>query len=174
MGISVPDNNEIWVSIINMLVMAQTIGEWIGLNLHSHDLRVPVGSLCLPQCNVGLPGVLNCMSGRLSGFPSLYWRYLCISYEHYKYWQNAKVNPSSNTQQKVSGKFPVICSMFCRKSAGSWHREHHAFTPPNPLTVKYSSITVSQLLPGIPVELTNYGDSYNIAPIFGMFARNIN
>ena len=45
------------------------------LNLHSHDLRVPVGSLSqfklsLPQCNV--PGVLNCMSGRLSGFPSLY------------------------------------------------------------------------------------------------------
>ena len=45
------------------------------LNLHSHDLRVPVGSLsrfklCLPQCNV--PGVLNYMSGRLSGFPSLY------------------------------------------------------------------------------------------------------
>ena len=29
------------------------------------------------------------------------------------------------------------------------------YTPPNPLTVKYSSITVSQLLPGIPVELTN-------------------
>ena len=45
------------------------------LNLHSH-LRVPVGSLSrfklsLPQCNV--PGVLNCMSGRLTGFPSLYW-----------------------------------------------------------------------------------------------------
>ena len=45
------------------------------LNLHSHDLRVPVGSLSrfklsLPQCNV--PRVLNCMSGRLSGFPSLY------------------------------------------------------------------------------------------------------
>ena len=48
------------------------------------------------------------------------------------------------------------------------------FCPPNPLTVKYSSITVSQLLPGIPVELTNYGDSYNIAPIFGIFAGNIN
>ena len=80
----------------------------IMLNLHSHDLRVPVGSLSrfklsLPQCNV--PGVLNCMSGRLSGIPSFYWRYLCISYENYKYWQNAKVNPSSNTQQKVSGKF---------------------------------------------------------------------
>ena len=48
---------------------------YIRLNLHSHDLRVPVGSLSrlklsLPQCNV--PGVLNCMSGRLSGFPSLY------------------------------------------------------------------------------------------------------
>ena len=45
------------------------------LNLHSHDLRVPVGRLSrlklnLPQCNVH--GVLNCMSGRLSGFPSLY------------------------------------------------------------------------------------------------------
>ena len=45
------------------------------LNLLRHDLRVPVGSLSrfkltLPQCNV--PGVLNCMSGRLSGFPSLY------------------------------------------------------------------------------------------------------
>ena len=45
------------------------------LNLHSHDLRVPVGNLSrfklsLPQCNV--PGVLNCMSGRLSGCPSLY------------------------------------------------------------------------------------------------------
>ena len=42
------------------------------LNLHSHDLRVPVGSLSrfkliLPQCNV--PGALNCMSGRLSGCP---------------------------------------------------------------------------------------------------------
>ena len=42
-------------------------------------LRVPVGSLSrfklsLPQCNV--PGVLNCMSGRVSGFPSLYGRYL--------------------------------------------------------------------------------------------------
>ena len=39
------------------------------LNLHSHDLRVPVGSLSrfklsLPQCNV--PGVLNCMLGRLT------------------------------------------------------------------------------------------------------------
>ena len=38
------------------------------LNLHSHDLRVPVGSvsrfkLSLPQCD--LPGILNCMSGRL-------------------------------------------------------------------------------------------------------------
>ena len=64
--------------------------------------------------------------------------------------------------------------MFRRKSAGSWHREPHVFNPPNPLTLKYSSITVSQLLPGIPVELTNYGDSYNIAPIFGMFATNIN
>ena len=45
------------------------------LNLHSHDLRVPVGSLSrfklsLPQCDV--PGVLNCLSGRSSGFPSLY------------------------------------------------------------------------------------------------------
>ena len=45
------------------------------LKLHRHDLRVPVVSLSrlklsLPQCNV--PGVLNCMSGRLSGFPSLY------------------------------------------------------------------------------------------------------
>ena len=45
------------------------------LNLHSHDLRVPVGSLSrfklsLQQCNV--PGILNCMSGRFSGFPSLY------------------------------------------------------------------------------------------------------
>ena len=75
-----------------------------------YDLRVPVGSLSwfklsLPQCNV--PGVLNCMSGRLSGFPSLYWRYLCISYENYKYWvlTDRKVNPSSNIQQKVSGKF---------------------------------------------------------------------
>ena len=45
------------------------------LNLLRHDLRVSVGSLSrfklsLPHCNV--PGVLNCMSGRLSGFPSLY------------------------------------------------------------------------------------------------------
>ena len=45
------------------------------LNLLRHDLRVRVGSLSwsklsLPQCNV--PGVLNCMSGRLSRFPSLY------------------------------------------------------------------------------------------------------
>ena len=45
------------------------------LRLLRHDLRVPVGSLSrfklsLPQCNVA--GVLNCMSGRLSGFPSLY------------------------------------------------------------------------------------------------------
>ena len=45
------------------------------LNLLRHDLRVLVGSLSrfklsLPQCNV--PGVLNCMSGRLSAFPSLY------------------------------------------------------------------------------------------------------
>ena len=37
------------------------------LNLHSHDLRVPVGSLSrfklsLPQCNVH--GVLNCMSAK--------------------------------------------------------------------------------------------------------------
>ena len=43
---------------------------FVDLNLHSHDLRVHVGSLSrfklsLPQCNV--PGVLNCMSGRLSG-----------------------------------------------------------------------------------------------------------
>ena len=88
----------------------QQILNFIKLNLHSHDLRVPVGSLsrfklCLPQCYCNVPGVLNCMSGRLSGFPSLYWRYLCISYENYKYWQNAKVNPSSNTQQKVSGMF---------------------------------------------------------------------
>ena len=27
-----------------------------------------------------------------------------------------------------------VCSMFCRKSAGSWHREHHAFAPQNALT----------------------------------------
>ena len=52
----------------------------------SHDLRVPLGSvsrfkLSLPQ--YGLPGILNCMSGRLSGFPSLYSRYLCISYDNY-------------------------------------------------------------------------------------------
>ena len=45
------------------------------LKLLRHDLRVLVGSisrfkLSLPQCNV--PGVLNCVSGRLSGFPSLY------------------------------------------------------------------------------------------------------
>ena len=50
-------------------------GHMRNLNLHSHDLRVPVGNLSrfklsLPQCNV--PGVLNCMSGRLRGFPSLY------------------------------------------------------------------------------------------------------
>ena len=42
------------------------------LNLLRHDLQVPVGSLSrfnlsLPQCNV--PGVLNCMSDRLRGFP---------------------------------------------------------------------------------------------------------
>ena len=49
---------------------------WLySLNLLLHDLRVPVGSLSwfklsLPQCKV--PGVLNCMSGRLNGFPSLY------------------------------------------------------------------------------------------------------
>ena len=40
-----------------------------------------VGSLSqfklnLPQCNV--PGVLNCMSGRLSGFPSLYIDDICV------------------------------------------------------------------------------------------------
>ena len=48
---------------------------FLDLNLLRHDLRVAVGSLSqfnlsMPQCNV--PGVLNCMSGRLSGFPSLY------------------------------------------------------------------------------------------------------
>ena len=79
------------------------------LNLHSHDLRVPVGSLSrfklsLPQCNV--PGVLNCMPGRLSGCPSLNWRYLCISYENNNYWQNPKVNMSSNLYTTESfGKF---------------------------------------------------------------------
>ena len=36
--------------------------------------------LRLPQCNV--PVVFNGMSGRLSGFPSLYCRYLCISGEN--------------------------------------------------------------------------------------------
>ena len=51
------------------------IVNFICLNLHSHDLRVHVGSLSrfklsLPPCNV--PGVLNCMSGRLSGCPGLY------------------------------------------------------------------------------------------------------
>ena len=45
------------------------------LKLFRRDLRVHLGSLSwfklsLPQFNV--PGVLNCMSGRLSGFPSLY------------------------------------------------------------------------------------------------------
>ena len=45
------------------------------LKLLRHDLRIPVASLSrfklsLPQCNV--PGVLNCMSSRLSGFPRLY------------------------------------------------------------------------------------------------------
>ena len=45
------------------------------LNLLSHDLRITVGSLSrlnlsLPQYSV--PDVLHCMSGRLSGFPSLY------------------------------------------------------------------------------------------------------
>ena len=75
------------------------------LNLLRH--RVRVGSLSrfkltLPQCNV--PGVWNCMSVRLSMFSSLYWRYLCISYEN---WQNPKVNTSSNMRQKVSGKFMI-------------------------------------------------------------------
>ena len=78
------------------------------LNLLRHALRFPVGrlsrfKLSLPQCNV--PGVLNCMSGRSSGFPSFYWRYLCISYENNNDWHNAKVNTSSNIRQKVSGKF---------------------------------------------------------------------
>ena len=60
----------------NVLVVTSALdNNMSALNLHSHDLRVPVGSLSqfklsLPQCNV--PGVLNCMSGRLSGFPSLY------------------------------------------------------------------------------------------------------
>ena len=44
-------------------------------NILQLTFRVSVGSLSrfklsLPQCNV--PGVLNCMSGRLSGFPRLY------------------------------------------------------------------------------------------------------
>ena len=57
------------------------------LNLHSRDLRVPVGSLsrfklCLPQCNV--PDVLNLHVGSFkAGFLA------CIddiiSYENYKY-----------------------------------------------------------------------------------------
>ena len=52
-----------------------TAGLQVPLDLLRHDLRVPVGSLSrfnlsLPQCNV--PGILNCMSGHLSGFPSLY------------------------------------------------------------------------------------------------------
>ena len=47
----------------------------VDLNLLRHDLRVRVGSLSrfkltLPQCNVS--DVLNCMSGRLSRFSSLY------------------------------------------------------------------------------------------------------
>ena len=80
------DTNEIrrwrpWVFVI-LYTFIYLCYLYIKLNLHSHDLRVPVGSLsrfklCLPQCNV--PGVLNCMSGHLSGFPSLYWRYLCIT-----------------------------------------------------------------------------------------------
>ena len=46
------------------------------------------GSSLVCQCRI--PGVLNCMSGRLSVFPSLYWRYLCISYDNYNYWQEPK------------------------------------------------------------------------------------
>ena len=47
----------------------------IYLNLHGHDLRLFWSclsrfKLSLPQCNV--PVVFNGMSGRLSGFPSLY------------------------------------------------------------------------------------------------------
>ena len=46
-----------------------------GLNLHGHDLRLFWSclsrfKLSLPQCNVHV--VFNGMSGRLSGFPSLY------------------------------------------------------------------------------------------------------
>ena len=62
-----------WGGAIPASAYKQGIGE--PLTLLRHDLRVPVGSLSqfklsLPQCNV--PGVLNCMWGRLIGFPSLY------------------------------------------------------------------------------------------------------
>ena len=60
----------------------------------------------LPQCNV--PGVLNCMAGRLSGFPSLYWRYLCISYEHY-----SKLITIDRTQKSLR------VQTYARKSRGS-------------------------------------------------------
>ena len=103
--------------IVNVLLLRfrgvmpyQWRGSSMYLNLLRHDLRGPVGSLSrfnlsLPQCNV--PGVLNCVSGRLSWFHSLYWRYLCISYENYNYWKNPKFNMSSNIglRQKVLGKF---------------------------------------------------------------------
>ena len=163
------------------------------LNLHGHDLRLFWSSLSrfklsLPQFNV--PVVFNAMSGRLSGFPSLFWRYLCIRYESYNYWSDSKVQtygrksrgtlcsvPRKLTKATPGGVkvnladkiivsyylfqrnlficivlhyffrlqqvdvshtwtlIPVIFSMFCRKVSGAWLREHHAFTPQNPLTV---------------------------------------
>ena len=63
--------------LYSLLVISMCVYEFFTktLNLLRHDLQVRVGSLSrfnltLPQCNV--PGVLNCMSDRLSGFPSLY------------------------------------------------------------------------------------------------------
>ena len=68
---------------------------WLFFMLNGHDLRLFWSclsrfKLSLPQCTV--PVVFNGMSGRLSGFPSLYWRYLCIRYESYNYWSDYKVH----------------------------------------------------------------------------------
>ena len=74
----------------------------------------------LPHCNV--PKVLNWMSGRLSVFPSLYWRYLSISYENYNYWQNSNFKHSRHTVEKVSGNSHVISRESSSLKSEKWHK----------------------------------------------------
>ena len=66
--------------------------------------------LSLPQCD--LSGILNCMSGRLSGFPILYCRYLCTVVPV------MNGHPRDQAKVFVHGRWPPIRGTLTLKCVG--------------------------------------------------------